>query len=393
MGIGTLLHYLIGDREAILQIAANRHALWIGLLFVLSAGFAREYDGEDLLHEPGYLLLPLAASLLSSLLLFSVAYGAALLKGQSVLAFPSRYLSFLGLFWLTAPLAWLYAIPYERFCTPVQAVSLNLLTLGLVSVWRVALMTRVLMVLLGYSVAAALCLVLLFADAVALTLLRFLPFPVLDVMGGLRLSPSQELVRGVAERVALVGGCSLPLWLIAAMILLLVSKPHWLVGASSIARPRIGLACLAVVSVVIWLPILPWTQPEQQRRRVVEKLYQQGEQTEALAFLSRHRREDFPPHWEPPYPRLRFYEDYTPEFLAFVTEVSGPEVAPWVRETYFELLRPFFRRKTTFNDEGELPLAGILGKTPEGRALLDEMAEVRESDRRYQRKTGRTPAR
>ena len=36
MGIGTLLRYLVGGREAILTIAGNRHALWIGALFVLS---------------------------------------------------------------------------------------------------------------------------------------------------------------------------------------------------------------------------------------------------------------------------------------------------------------------------------------------------------------------
>ena len=52
MGVGTLLRYLIGDRKAILQIAANRHALWIGLLFVLSAGFAREYRAHDASDAP-----------------------------------------------------------------------------------------------------------------------------------------------------------------------------------------------------------------------------------------------------------------------------------------------------------------------------------------------------
>jgi len=45
MGITTLLRYLIGGREAIRQIAASRGGLWIGLLFVLSAAFARDYDG------------------------------------------------------------------------------------------------------------------------------------------------------------------------------------------------------------------------------------------------------------------------------------------------------------------------------------------------------------
>ena len=83
MEIRTLLRYLIGDREAILTIARSRHALWIGFLFVLSAAFARDYDGEDLLHEPWHLLLPLVASLGSSLVLFTLAYGVAACKGFS----------------------------------------------------------------------------------------------------------------------------------------------------------------------------------------------------------------------------------------------------------------------------------------------------------------------
>jgi hypothetical protein len=75
MGIRTLLRYLIGDRQAILDLAASRWTLLVGFLFVLSAALAREYDGKDLLHEPWHLLLPLGASLVASALLFAVAWG------------------------------------------------------------------------------------------------------------------------------------------------------------------------------------------------------------------------------------------------------------------------------------------------------------------------------
>src|SRR5437763_4576239 len=101
MGIGTLLRYLIGDRRAILEIAGNRHALWVGLLFVLSAGFAREYDGEDLLHEPWHLFIPLAASLVASLLLYGLIQMAAGGKMGAIPVGPvsrAGYWQFLGLF-------------------------------------------------------------------------------------------------------------------------------------------------------------------------------------------------------------------------------------------------------------------------------------------------------
>lgn len=63
MRLVTWLNYLLGRTRAILEIARCEAALWIGLLFALSAGFAREYDGEDLWHEPWHLAVPLVASL------------------------------------------------------------------------------------------------------------------------------------------------------------------------------------------------------------------------------------------------------------------------------------------------------------------------------------------
>ena len=52
MTIRTLLRYLVGDHQAILDLAATRWTLVVGFLFVLSAGFAHEYDGQDLRREP-----------------------------------------------------------------------------------------------------------------------------------------------------------------------------------------------------------------------------------------------------------------------------------------------------------------------------------------------------
>lgn len=58
MTITTILKYLCGNRQSILRIAASHDAIWVGGLLVLSAGLAREYDGEDLWHQPWHLLLP-----------------------------------------------------------------------------------------------------------------------------------------------------------------------------------------------------------------------------------------------------------------------------------------------------------------------------------------------
>ena len=92
-------------------------SILIGVVLVISAGLAREYDGEDLIHEPWHALRPLGASLASGTTLFLVAHVAALVKsGKGEGAPPSffrAWRTFLGLFWFTAPMAWLYAVPYE----------------------------------------------------------------------------------------------------------------------------------------------------------------------------------------------------------------------------------------------------------------------------------------
>ena len=42
----------------------------------------------------------------------------------------TTFRSFLNLYWMTAPLAWLYAIPFERFLSPADATTANLALLG-----------------------------------------------------------------------------------------------------------------------------------------------------------------------------------------------------------------------------------------------------------------------
>src|SRR5205085_6636802 len=140
-----------------------------------SAGFAREYDGEDLWHEPWHLLIPLAASLVSSFVLFTICFVRVVNNDPDRPSFFAAYRSFLTLFWMTAPLAWLYALPYERFLGPGPATSANLWTLALVAAWRVAIMVRVVSVVTDRGWAPSLFLVMAFADAVALTAVFVMP--------------------------------------------------------------------------------------------------------------------------------------------------------------------------------------------------------------------------
>src|SRR5688572_20436638 len=104
MSIPTMFQFLAGRRRAILEVAGRRGWLAVGFLFVLAAGFAREYDGADLLAEPWHLLLPLVASLGLSFVLFLPIYLRLAARvgpegAEERPPFREAYLSFLAVFW------------------------------------------------------------------------------------------------------------------------------------------------------------------------------------------------------------------------------------------------------------------------------------------------------
>jgi hypothetical protein len=338
--------YLLGNRRAIAIMATDRRAVWIGLLFVLSAGLAREYDGADLVHEPWHLLLPLAASLPTSFLLFLVLFAGVRWGREPAPRFWATYRSFLGLFWMTAPLAWLYATPYERFLDPYRATQANLATLGLVALWRVVLMMRVGVVLHGGCFLAVACRVLLVGSTLLSVGIIYVS-PGLDalieLMGGMRGTHSEQLVKVVAQNMLGAGCWSLPVWILIFLFTRDNVARHsalptrgWVQPPEEPASAR-GLLTLAVLSLLVWIPILPWTQPEQVNRRRAEQLYLADQLPEFLAELSAHEPEDYPPHWQPPPTRFlpRRHEGFRPWF-AILEALQQYPAAPWVRRQYLE---------------------------------------------------------
>ncbi len=363
MGIGTLGRFLIGDRQAILELAANRWALVVGFLFVLSAGLAREYDGVDLLAEPWHVFIPLPASLLAAFFLFAWVNG-----------WSRQFPSFLGLFWLTAPLAWLYAIPYEHFLTPVAAVKANLYTLGVVACWRVLLMIRVLSVVMNYQKLEAIFLVVAYGMSLSLAATCFVPVPLIDVMSGSRLSEGDRLLKEAAGTLLGLGLLSLPVWLGGAFFFRHNSQPSWLAqarGPYSQGCPSRPLWALAAFSLGIWVFILPLTQPPQQLRSRVEAAFQRRDIAGALAEMSAHQPEDFPPHWQPP---PRFLSRWIDPLLLEVLRADLDNAqAPWVRAIYKGKLREWLR--FGYLDDQDLEkLFQVLSAWPEGPALIEEMA-------------------
>jgi hypothetical protein len=379
---GTLLCYLLGSRRAIEAVAATPQAVWLGGLLVLSAAFAREYDGTDLLREPGHLAVPLGASLATSFVLFFLATAAfrpRRRERQHGPGFWRGYWSFLGLYWLTAPLAWLYAIPVERFLSPVGAVQANLWLLAIVSTWRVALMTRVVAVVFDARPAAAFFLVMFFADSVAVVALVWQAAHVLGVMSGARWTEAEGILRDWTQTTLFWSIMSWPVWLIGAIVVVFRRfyvpwQPRVLaVGGGSVGW---SLWVLAAAALVVWAFILPFTQPPLRLAHKAEALVLSDRFVDGLREMSRHERSDYPPLWNPP-PKPE-HGDRQPGVVAIVQGLIEADAAPWVQEVYLDKIERVLRlHQSVFEVSEDVKRIGydrfvkLLEQMPEGRRLME----------------------
>jgi hypothetical protein len=339
----TLLKFLFGNSAAIREIATNKSSFWLGLVFVFSAGFAREYDGEDLLHEPWYLLIPLVASVGSSLLLYFLIRIVARNRGDEKLPIHAGYRSFLSIYWITAPLAWLYAIPYEKFLSASDSVYANLTTLEIVAIWRVLLIVRVVSVLYQCRFFSAFFVVMFFADGLAMAILYYTPLPIFNIMGGIHLSASEKIILNEAFLVGFLGWITLPVWIIGTLVIIGVrikdddtQPPPWRLQfrTSEEKGIHIALKMIAVLSLLIWIPVLLKTQPVQQNRFQAEKLLHAGKIEEGLNYLSARKQNDFPTYWVPP-PRIG-YRNPSPSIEKVFIQLLKNNSDDWVYHIYLQ---------------------------------------------------------
>ena len=371
--VAHLFGFLLGRRDAILAAARSRSTFVVGLLFVFAAALAREYDGEDLRREPWHLLIPLGASLALSFVLFLLVRT----RRNAGRTFWREYRSFLGLFWLTAPLGLLYGVPYERFLSPVGAVQANLLTLAVVATWRVVLMTRAVAVFTGRSATTSCFLVMLVADAVAAIAMVTVPVPTLQVMGGIRLTEAEALLQNIAFMAGAAAFLTAPFWLVGAAVTWFkpVEKPPDISSRITGPASKGGLA-LAVATIALWFPVIPFTQREQRLRSDAERLLRRGDISTAIAAMSRHERHDYPPAWDPP-PRIGWPEPQQPPVMDVVAVLAKQPAAPWVRAAYIDKFeRRWLYSRMHWTEDNFARLVALIGALPEGPELKRKYADL-----------------
>lgn len=366
--MSRLPEFLFGDRGSITLAARDRSSLWIGLIFVFVAGLAREYDGADLRREPWHLFVPIVASVAVSMPIFLLVR-CWRDSDRTRIPFWADYLRFLSLFWLTAPLALLYAIPYERFMAPEAAMFANLWTLAAVAVWRVILISRISSVVFGRTFKASFFLVMLVADLFALAAMSRFAAPTLQIMGGIRLRSGEAALSEIALLLVLGTVFTIPIWLLGARRAL----PAFDRGPRPVfpelrVSHRATFVC-AVLCAVPMLAALPITQREQRLRTDTELLLRAGRIDEAMTLMSRHAQSEYPPSWDPP-PRIGWSEPEVPDVLAVMHYIAGHETAPWVRAIYLDKFdRRWLTQAMLFDSARIREVNAILNAVPEAKLL------------------------
>lgn len=130
-------------------------------------------------------------------------------------------------------------------------------------------------------------------------------------------------------------------------------------------RPIWSLASLAGLATVLGFAVLPWTQPPQQNRRLVEQAMEKGDVKEALAMLAEIPREAFPPDWIVP----PVWELDSPDLFLSALEASQAGEGPvWVREIYAARFANYirgFQFAGNADDKQFLRMAQAIDRTPE----------------------------
>ena len=391
-----IVAYLWGSEAAIARIAASPNAIWVGVLLVMTAGIARTYARKDLRREPWHLAVPLVASWVTCTVFFGILVAVARWLSVPTGPLPTIYRSLLSVYWMTAPLAWAYAIPYERWQAEDEAVASRLRTLAVVAVWRVALMVRVLTVMFDSPVRPALVLVLLFGamvTVVAMVLVRWgakqqarqRPTLLMDGMAAIHIGPPRLTLEEEEDQVTVASGCVFALAVVSLpvlFILLCVGLPRY--GRwdwSRWAAPELQVApvtwWLAGGAIVVWLLVLPFSQRKLRRASDIDARRRELSVAELLGELGRFKRSAFPAHWRPP-PSSDFAT--SPKILDVMDHLDQGEHPRWLHEEYTRQFREYLELAAWYwpYDDALRRIADLLESREDGRQLASISAEALE---------------
>lgn len=294
--VGTWIRFLFGHAESIRTLARSAGAWQVSLALVLLTSIARNYDqtwiGEKPLHWiAGNILFSTVSG--TALVFWTRMFMANRIDDPNV-SFGDSWRQFMGLFWGTAPVAWLYAIPVERWAGSMEAAHFNLTLLAVVSLWRVLLMARVIGVLHSAAFWRALCWVLSMAcvEVVAVILgSGTLSRQIMAGMGGLRNSPEEAVLVHALNNAAAVAFYGFIPMLILGLVARMLGKPRFTANLVPVSGrlPWISVA----VAAVLWIGVAIPAQRQTRLNADIDALAAKGEWRPVIDHLIAHEPHEY----------------------------------------------------------------------------------------------------
>ncbi|WDQ15950.1 hypothetical protein [Rhodopirellula sp. P2] len=329
------LLFLLGVESSIRRVLRSPWSLTLGLALVATASMAREYDAVSWLDAPQDLLGPFAASLVICTVLFiavQICLALTGVKRDSKHSLIRDYRIFLTGYWMTAPLAWLYAIPIEVMADEMTSLRFNLALLSIVSIWRVLLFSRVIAIQFGLRLGATLTWILVPCMVIAFFAVLSAQLSMVSLMGGIRLTQTQQLLRSYQSTVA--AGCFygfIPV-LIAALGSIAMSsrsKHRWEeIGRRNVPMRR-SVWLWPAVSGVILLVAATFFQPQLMRSAKVDAMLRSGDINDAVAAMQSMGEDAFPVVWDPP-PKYPDHRNLQPEIALVADALQAKNAERWI---------------------------------------------------------------
>ncbi len=346
-----LVGVLLGNRTSILRFTHAKQGLLLGAFLVAIAAFAREYDAVSLQHRFLDLTAPFAASLLLATMLFVFLSVGCVIDVRVKNSFTLKnYRRFIVGYWATAPLAWLYAIPFEVLLTEIDAVRANLCLLAIVSLWRVLLFPRIVSVC--FQVPYMLALVWIGLPCIILAGLGIvrLQFDLIGVMGGLRLTDSERVVFQFREQVLQFLGfafwATLLAWFVS--IFFVATRQNLSSSEARATHPIAITTWLTLLPMILLLAIgLVRFQPPLANAAEADRLLKRGRFAEAIDRLSAKGQQSFPPNWDP-LPQIRLHGESDPSMTELVEQLALEPASPWITSLLLDRFPEIFLRQNDF---------------------------------------------
>ena len=326
-----VLGFLIGRRQSIQRLIYGQGNLWFAACLVATAALAREYDAVSLLHQPYDLLGPFAASLILATGLYLCLCVCLSLSNIKQRAWHRHYRALLCGYWMTAPLAWLYAIPVEAFASEITALRFNLTALSLVSLWRVALYSRVVAVHFRIPFWAALPWVTLPCMAVAFLGLLQSVMSLVPMMGGIRLTQTQQIL--VDFQSVVLGGIfysAVPV-LILGIVSMVICSQRGKRELPCRRLPRLHRQCwwIPACTLVAAFAGLFTFQPALHRAARVDRHLLAGEFEPAFRLMETNGEAAFPKQWDP-VPTFPTSQESKPRIYQMIRSLAEQNPPGWI---------------------------------------------------------------